>query len=77
MSKLPIVCARELEKVLFSLGFAVIRQKGIHKFYKHTDGRYKTIPHHPGEDLSRPLIKTILKQIDLDAEEYILMLKQE
>jgi len=77
MSKLPIVCARELEKVLFRLGFAVKRQKGSHKFYKHTDGRCKTIPLHLGEDLSRPLIKTILKQIDLDAEEYILMLKQE
>ncbi len=76
MSKLPIVSAKELEKLLFRLGFAEIRQKGSHKFYKHIDGRYTTIPHHPGEDLSRPLIRAVLRQIDLDAEEYILMLKQ-
>jgi predicted RNA binding protein YcfA (HicA-like mRNA interferase family) len=76
MSKLPMTSAKELEKILFRLGFEEIRQKGSHRFYKHADGRYTTIPHHPGEDLSRPLIRTILKQIDLDADEYILMLNQ-
>ena len=76
MSKLPMTSAKELEKILFRLGFEEKRQKGSHRFYKHADGRYTTIPHHPGEDLSRPLIRTILKQIDLDADEYILMLNQ-
>lgn len=76
MSKLPMISAKELEKILFRLGFEEIRQKGSHRFYKHSDGRYTTIPHHSGEDLSRPLIRTILKQIDLDADEYILMLNQ-
>jgi predicted RNA binding protein YcfA (HicA-like mRNA interferase family) len=71
MSRLPIVNAKELEKLLLKLGFEIQRQKGSHKFYKHPDGRYTTIPHHPGEDLSRPLIKTILNQIDLPSEEFI------
>ncbi|MEO6541755.1 MAG: type II toxin-antitoxin system HicA family toxin [Ferruginibacter sp.] len=76
MSKLPIVNAKQLEKLLLQLGFIIFRQKGSHKFYKHPDGRYTTIPHHPGEDLSRPLIKTILNQIDLSSEEFIQLLNK-
>ena len=76
MSKLPVASAKELERILLKLGFKVLRQKGSHKFYKHSDGRYTTIPHHPGEDISRPLIRTILKQIDLDTDEYIRLLNE-
>ncbi len=76
MSKLPIVNAKQLEKLLLQLGFIIQRQKGSHKFYRHPDGRYTTIPHHPGEDLSRPLIKTILNQIDLSSEEFIQLLNK-
>jgi predicted RNA binding protein YcfA (HicA-like mRNA interferase family) len=74
MSKLPVISASEFEKLLLYLGFGIVRQKGSHRFYKHADGRYTTIPHHPGEDLSRPLIKAILRQIDIDNEEYIRLL---
>jgi len=76
MSRLPIVNAKELEKLLLKMGFEIQRQKGSHKFYRHPDGRYTTIPHHPGEDLSRPLIKTILNQIDLPTEEFIRLLNK-
>ena len=76
MSKLPIVNSKQLEKLLLQLGFIIQRQKGSHKFYKHPDGRYTTIPHHPGEDLSRPLIKTILNQIDLSSEDFIQLLNK-
>ena len=71
MSKLPILNAKQLEKLLLQLGFTIQRQKGSHKFYKHPDGRYTTIPHHQGEDLSRSLLRTILNQIDLSTEEFI------
>ena len=76
MSKLPIVSAKELEKVLLMLGFEISRQKGSHRFYKHPDGRYTTIPHHSGEDISRPLIRAILREIELDVDEYIRLLKE-
>ncbi len=76
MSKLPIVNAKQLEKLLLRLGFIIQRQKGSHKFYKHPDGRYTTLPHHPGEDLSRPLVKTILNQIELSTEEFIQQLNK-
>ncbi len=73
-NKLRIVSAVTLEKLLFLLGFKAVRRKGSHVFYRHEDGRYTTIPHHPGRDLSRSLIRTILRQIGLSIEEYIELL---
>lgn len=75
MSKLPLVDALKLEKLLFYLGFYKKRQKGSHVFYKHKDGRYTTIPHHGNRLISRPLLRNILNQIHLSSEEYIELLK--
>jgi len=66
MSRLPIVSAPRLEKVLFSLGFAAVRQKGSHVFFRHPDGRTTTVPHHGGRDLARPL----LREIEVSPEEF-------
>lgn len=74
MSKLPVVDAKTLEKILLLLGFKFIRQKGSHRFYRHDDGRYTTVPHHGSDDLGRPLIREILKQVELSNEEYIRIL---
>ncbi len=75
MSKLPVIDAKTLEKILVKLGFRIIRQKGSHRFYRHDDGRYTTIPHHGSDDLGRPLIREILKQVELSNEEYLQILK--
>ena len=71
MSKLPIISAADFEKVLLKLGFSIVRQKGSHKFYRHPDGRYTTLPHHPGRDLGRPLTRQILREINITPEEFI------
>ncbi|MCX6343764.1 MAG: type II toxin-antitoxin system HicA family toxin [Armatimonadetes bacterium] len=71
MTRLPIVDAKTLEKFLLQLGFVVARQKGSHVFYRHPDGRTTTVPHHPGRDLSRPLIREILREIELTPEQYV------
>lgn len=71
MSKLPIVSAADFEKVLLKLGFSIVRQKGSHRFYRHQDGRYTTLPHHPGRDLGRPLTRQILHEINITPEEFI------
>ena len=75
MSKLPIVDARRMERLLFQIGFAAMRQKGSHIFYRHPDGRTTTLPHHPGRDLGRPLIRAILREINLSPEEYVKQLE--
>ncbi len=76
MSKLPVVTAKEFEKILLRIGFVKVRQKGSHAFYRHTDGRYTTLPHHPGEDLSRPLIRQILREIRMTPQEFNSLLKK-
>lgn len=71
MSKLPIVDARTLERILLRWGFQVVRQKGSHVFYRHPDGRYTTIPHHKGQDISRPLIRKILNEINATVDQFV------
>jgi len=59
-----------MERLLLLLGFERVRQKGSHVFYRHPDGRTTTIPHHKGRVLARPLIKEILKEIEVTIDEY-------
>ena len=75
MSKLQLVNAKTMEKLLLSIGFERIRQKGSHTFYKHNDGRITTIPFHSSKDLARPLIREILNEIKISIDEYNSLLK--
>ncbi len=76
MSRLPIVDFRRMEKMLHRLGFERVRQKGSHVFYRHPDGRTTTVPHHKGRDLSRPLIREILREIELTPAEFVRELRR-
>lgn len=69
MSKLSLISSKDMVRILEKLGFKQIRQKGSHKSFRHDDGRTTVIPFH-GEDLGRGLIRKILKDIELTAEEY-------
>ena len=70
MSKLRLIDAQTMEKLLFHLGYQRIRQKGSHVFYRHPDGRATTVPHHKGRVLARPLIREILREIEIAVDEY-------
>ena len=76
MTKLKILSPAEMEAVLFHLGFVKTRQKGSHAFYRHSDGRTTTIPHHPGRDLARPLIREILREAEISLEEFEKILRK-
>lgn len=76
MSRLPVVGFRQMEKVLFHLGFEAVRQKGSHVFYRHPDGRTTTVPNHSGRDLARPLLREILREIEVTPEQFHEMLQQ-
>ncbi len=39
-------------------------------FYRHSDGRPAALPHHGNRVLARPLIRQILREIDLSISEY-------
>jgi len=70
MTRLPTMDFPRMEKILLSLGFQSVRQKGSHVFYRHPDGRTTTVPNHPGRDLARPLTREILREIELTPEQF-------
>ena len=76
MAKLPIVNFKKMNQVLINLGFEPVRQKGSHVFYRHGDGRTTTVPNHVGRDLARPLIREILKEIEISPEHFVEELKK-
>ncbi len=76
MSRLPLIDAKTLEKLILKIGFEIKRQKGSHVFYRHPDGRYTTIPHHGNKDISRTLLRAILRQIEITPEEFIEMIRK-
>ena len=72
MSKLPFLKPSELVKILSRLGFQLIRQKGSHMFFRHSDGRTTTVPNHKGEDIDRGLLnKIIRKDLGIEREEFL------
>ena len=70
MTRLPIVNFRTMERILLNLGFQPVRQKGSHVLYRHHDGRTTTVPKHPGRHLARPLIREILREIELTPDQF-------
>ena len=75
MSKLTLVNAKKLHDLLLKLGFVAVRQRGSHVFYRHPDGRTCTVPHHGSKDILRPVLRSILRDIKVDPEEYQELLK--
>jgi len=70
LSKLKLIDAKTMEKLLLRLGFEKVRQKGSHAFYRHPEGRVTTVPHHKAKVLARPLIREILREIEITVEDY-------
>lgn len=75
MSKLKLINAQTMEKLLLRSGFVKVRQKGSHAFYRHADGRVTTVPHHKAKTLARPLIREILREIEVSIDDYNSLLK--
>lgn len=76
MSKLPVLKAKELIKVLKRMGFERKRQSGSHIFFSHPDGRTTVVPRHDRKDISRGLLSEILKDINRTPDEFLKSLKK-
>ena len=71
MGNVPVLKPRGVIKVLENLGFREIRQRGSHKQFNHTDGRFTTVPVHQGRDISPNLLRKIASDIKLTVEEFL------
>lgn len=71
MGQLPVLKPGEVVAILLQLGFVEVRQRGSHKQFRHPDGRGTTVPVHGGRDISPPLLRQIIKDIDLTPDEFL------
>ena len=71
MTKLPPLKAREVIKGLQAIGFGKVRQSGGHAMFDHEDCRRASIPVHPAKTVSPYLLSDILKQLEIDEEEFL------
>jgi predicted RNA binding protein YcfA (HicA-like mRNA interferase family) len=70
MIRLPTASAHDVLNALTRAGFEITNRRGSHVRLVHRTTRLKTVvPIHPG-DLSRPLMKKILKQCGLSEDEF-------
>ena len=74
MSNLPALSGKSLVKILRKQGFVPVRTKGSHVFLKHHDGRVTTVPVHSNETIGTGLLLKILKDCDIDKNNFMKML---
>ena len=70
MSRLRRVTGRQTLKALQAAGFIVIRTKGSHHFMRHPDGRATVVPLHAGETLGPGLLSQILKDAEIERDDF-------
>jgi len=73
MPKLPSLRPNQAIAALEKAGFRRVRQRGSHIQLKRGN-LLVTVPHHPG-DLSPQVLRSILRQAQMSAEEFIAFLK--
>lgn len=71
MGSIPVLKPREVIRLLEAHGFSLIRQRGSHCQFKHSDGRQTTVPDHKGRDVSPPLLRQIAKDVGMTIDEFL------
>jgi predicted RNA binding protein YcfA (HicA-like mRNA interferase family) len=70
LPKLRPARPEEVTRVLEKIGFVRIRQNGSHAVYHHPDSRWTTVPIHGGRDLGKGILRKILKDAKITADEF-------
>lgn len=72
MSRLPRITARQAEKVIYKLGFQLLRQSGSHKIF-FNDGINKriTLPQHGNKVIHPKIMKDIIRDSGVNPAKFI------
>jgi predicted RNA binding protein YcfA (HicA-like mRNA interferase family) len=62
LPKLPVLDAKEAERLLLQNGFVWIRTKGSHRIYQKEETRV-VLPYHAGKSLHPKIVKEVLTAI--------------
>ena len=70
MSKLPVISARELLKVLSKIGYLVDHQTGSHMILRNENYPHRriTVPNH--KEIARGTLRSIIRQSGLTLDEF-------
>jgi len=71
MTRLPRLKGKEIVRLLQRIGFQIVRTRGSHVFLRHADGRVTTVPVHSGETIGPGLLRSILRDVELSAEDLL------
>ena len=71
MGNVPVLKPAEVVAILRKLGFVEVRQRGSHKQFRDSSGRFTTVPFHSGRDIAPTLLRQIAKDIGLTIVEFI------
>jgi predicted RNA binding protein YcfA (HicA-like mRNA interferase family) len=74
MTRLPSLTGDRIVRALGNAGFQILRQRGSHIYLKHPNGRATVVPVHKGESIGRGLVRKIMKDADLDQDEFLKLL---
>ena len=70
MTTFPSLTGKKALSALKKVGFEILRVKGSHHFLHHPDGRSTVVPVHSGETLGPGLLSKILRDCDLNREQF-------
>lgn len=70
MTSVPSLTGKKLLSILKGVGFELLRVKGSHHFLRHPDGRSTVVPVHSGETIGPGLLAKILRDCDLNREQF-------
>ena len=72
MPKLPVLKSKDVYRILIRYGCEPVSIKSSHfKVRNPRTGAISIVPIHSGEDLKKSLLASILKQLDIDPDDFI------
>ena len=74
MSQRRALTGQQVISALEKAGFATIRVRSSHHILRHPDGRTTVVPVHAGETIGPGLMSKILRDAELNRDEFALLL---
>ena len=77
MPKIPIIKAKDFFKYITKFGCSEVSTRGSHhKIKNNKNGKISVVAIHSNEDMYPGMFQGILKQLDIDVNEFINFIKQ-
>jgi len=70
VTRLRLVPFRQLRKVVESSGYVWVRSVGSHNVFRNPEGKTVAVPDHGSMVIVRPLLRKILRDLNMSVETY-------